>query len=181
MIKVWQNIKQYFYKRALAEAVTKQSPKREIVNLNDGKYIGIIYDSRDAANDAVVTAFANQLRSTGKQVELLGHVSDKKIESKPGIQVLHSKTLSWAGVPSDTQTEAFAAKKFDLLLACFIGDNPALEYIAATSKAKWRVGVYNKTKTELYDMMVNTGGKADLQYLIEQMVHFLNKLNYDSN
>lgn len=181
MIKFWQNIKQYFYKRALAEAVEKQKPKRQIVNLNDGKYIGIIYDSRDAANDTVVQAFAEQLRRTGKEVELLGYISDKKTETKPGIQVLHKKTLSWTGVPADKKAEAFAAKKFDLLLCCFIGYNPALEYIAATSKAKWRVGVYSKDKTEHYDMMVNTGGKADLQYLIEQMIHFLNKIIYDSN
>jgi hypothetical protein len=181
MVKFWQNIKQYFYKRALAEATGKQKPTRSITNIRDAKTVGIIYDSRDAANDATIAQYAEQLRKLGKQVEILGYVSDKKTESKPGIQVLHSKNTSWTGVPADAAAEAFAAKNFDLLLACFIGSNPALEYIAATSKAKWRVGVYSKEKTELYELMVNMGDKTDLAYLTTQMTYFLNQINYDSN
>lgn len=181
MVKLWQNIKQYFYKRAVADTISKLKAKRSITNLKDAQTIGIIYDSRDAANDIIVARYAEQLRGMGKSVEILGYISDKKVESKPGIQVLHKKTLGWTGIPTDPKAEAFAAKNFDLLLACFIGNKPALEYIAATSKAKWRVGAYTSNKTELYELMVNTGGKADLQYLVTQMTDFLNKINYDSN
>lgn len=181
MIKFWQNIKQYFYKRALAEAVSRQKAVRSIINLKDAQRIGIIYDSRDTANDATIAQYAEQLRKIGKEVEVLGYISDKKIESKPGIQVLHSKNTGWTGIPNDPKAEAFAAKNFDLLLACFIGSNPTLEYIAATSKAKWRVGVYSKDKTELYELMVNTGSNTDLAYLTTQMTYFLNQINYDSN
>ena len=181
MVKFWQNIKQYFYKRALAEATGKQKTTRSIVNLRDAKTVGIIYDSRDAVNDATIAQYAEQLRKLGKDVEILGYISDKKTESKPGIQVLHGKNISWAGIPADPKGTAFADKNFDLLLACFIGSNPALEYLAATSKAKWRVGVYSKDKTELYELMVNMGDKTELAYLTTQMTYFLNQINYDSN
>ena len=70
-MKYWDNIRNYFYKRTLQERIENLHVKHEVINLNDAKTIGIVYDSTDPANDSVVATFAEQLRGQNKQVEIL--------------------------------------------------------------------------------------------------------------
>ncbi|MDB5282367.1 MAG: hypothetical protein JWO06_1442 [Bacteroidota bacterium] len=179
-MKLWDDIRNYFYKRNLAERISGLKVKRNIINLDDSKSVGIIYDSTNPDNDIIITKFAEGLRKDGKTVDILGYVNDKKIDHKADILVFNKKNLSWTQVPDDTRVEQFAAKKFDLLLACFIGQNLPLEYVAAISNARWRLGVYAANKTEYYDMMINLGEKNNIQYLLDQAIYFLKQIKYDS-
>lgn len=179
---LWQNIRNYFYRSNLNKRLEQVKPTRTVINLADAKCIGILYDSTDSNNDSLITRFAEGLRNhQGKEVELLGYVNDTKTESKTGISVFNKKNLSWAGVPRGQQVEEFALKKFDLLLACFPAENISLEYISYISHARWRVGAYANDKTFCYDLMINIGERKELDYLLEQMVSFLNQIKYDKN
>jgi len=179
-MKYWDNLRNYFYKRNLAERVKNLHVKHNIINLNDAKTIGIVYDSTNPANDIVIADFAQQLRGQNKEVEILGFVNDKKIDSKSGVTVFNKKNLSWTLAPEDERVNKFADKPFDLLLGCFIGPNLPLEFITCISKARWRVGAYVESKTDCYDMMVNVSDKTDLSYLLQQTTYFLNQIKYDS-
>ena len=179
-MKLWDDIRNYFYKRNLAERVAGLKVERVIINLDDTKTVGIIYDSTNPDNDIIITKFAGGLRKDGKTVDILGFVNDKKIDHKADIIVFNSKNLAWTRVPVDERVEAFAGKNFDILLACFIGENFPLEYVAAISNARWRVGVYDENKTDRYDMMINLGDKNDIQYFLEQATYFLKQIQYDS-
>lgn len=179
-MKLWNDIQSYFYKRHLREKTESSKPKRVLTNLTDAKSIGIIYDSTNPDNDIVITRFAENLRKQGKEVELLGFINDNKLDHKADIQVFNKKQLDWKQVPNDPRVEAFVGKRFDLLLACFVEENLPLEFIAATSSAKWRLGPYSEAKTAYYDMMINLGSKNNLPYFLEQSVDFLNKIKYDS-
>lgn len=180
-MKFWNDIQQYFYRRRINVALQGNKAKRVLTNLNDAKSVGIVYDSTNPDNDIIITRFAETLRKLGKQVEILGFVDDNKIDHKADIQVFNIKGLSWNLVPTDPRALSFAAKKFDLLLACFVNENLPLEYLAATSEAKWRVGPFSSNKTAYYDLMINLGGKNNLTYFLDQAVDFLNRIKYDSN
>ena len=173
-MKWWNDIKNYFYKRSLEQRITQSKPQHAIINMPQVHTVGIVFDSTNPANDSAVLSFAEQLKSAGKEVELLGFVNDKKTESKPGITIFNRKALNWLDIPTTEPIESFAQKKFDLLLACFTGEHLTLEYLTAISNARWRVGAYAENKTGFYDMMINVGDKTDLQYLLDQSVYFLN-------
>ena len=173
-MKWWNDIKNYFYRRSLEAGVAVVEVERSLISLEHAHTVGIVFDSTNPANDTTVLQFAEQLRSAGKEVELLGFVDDKKTEVKPGITVFNRKNLNWVEVPQCEQIEKFASKNFDLLLACFTGNSLPLEYVTGISHARWRVGVYAENKTGLYDMMVNMGDKNDIGYLLEQSTYFLN-------
>ena len=179
-MKYWDDIRNYFYKIKLEDRTKNLSVKHEVINMNDAKTIGIVYDSTDPANDSAVAAFAEQLRGQNKQVEILGFINDKKIDSKSGVTIFNKKNLSWTLAPDDERVDKFAAQPFDLLLGCFIGPNLPLEFITRISKARWRVGAYTESKTDCYDMMVNVSDKTDINYLIQQTTYFLNQIKYDS-
>ena len=178
-MKYWDRLRNYFYKRALEKRVRNLNIQHHIINLSDAKTIGIVYDSTNPANDTVITAFAEKLRGQGKQVEILGFIDDKKIDSKPGVTIFNKKNLSWTLAPQDERVDKFAAQKFDLLLGCFTSENLPLEFVTRISRARWRIGAYTENKTDCYDMMVNVSGKNDLAYLLEQTTYFLNQIKYD--
>lgn len=180
MMSLWNKIVRYFYAGALRDKLKDTKPAHAITNLKDAKSVGIVYDSTNPANDAIITEFAGLLRNQGKTVEVLGFINDAKPITKPDVPSFNRKGLNWAQVPTDEKALQFAGKNFDLLLACFTTESLPLEYISSTSKARWRVGHYNPAKTECYDMMINMGDKTDLPYFLDQASNFLNKIEYDT-
>jgi hypothetical protein len=179
-MSIWERFKNYFYQNDLADALKAGKAVRQLTNLNDAKHIGVLYDSTYASNDIVITKFAESLRQSGKQVELLGYVNDPKIDHKADIKIYNSKGVNWYGAPTDERALDFSKIKFDLLLCCYTNQSSSLEFLARTSLAKWRVGTYAPNKTACYDMMINTGGKNEIGYLIEQIKNFLNNIHYDN-
>jgi len=71
----------------------------------------------------------------------------------------------------------FHAKNFDILICAFIEDCLPLEYIAATSNARFRVGAFSKAKTNYFELMINTQKNENLEYLLDQINHFLKVIN----
>lgn len=179
-MKWWDNLKRYFYKKNLVEQLALVKVNRQVINYNDVKTVGLIYDSTNPANDVVVGKFVERLNGDGKTVEILGFVNDKKIESKPGLNIFNKKEVSWTNVPQSEKALTFAKGKYDLFIGCFIGENLPLEYLAAVSEARWRMGAYTEKKTELYDMMINTGERNDIDYFLNQTIYFLKQIKYDS-
>ena len=179
-MELWDNIRNYFYRKNIEKTLAGLNPKRVLTNLHDAKTVGIVYNSTNPDNDIIITKFAEHLRKEGKTVDILGFVDDKKIDHKADVLIFNPNNLSWYRTPSDERVEKFADKNFDLLLAAFTEENFPLEYVARTSKAKWRLGIFDEKKTDYYDMMINMSGKNDLQHFLEQSTHFLNKIQYDS-
>ena len=179
MIKLWHDFRNYFYKRSMSKRLEQTKGDRTITNLHDAHSIGIVYDSSNPDNDITITKYAEGLRKQGKTVELLGLVNDSKTEHKADVQIFNQKMVSWAMVPKNEKIELFTGKKFDLLIASFTEPSLPLEYIAATSGAKWKIGAYAADKTDLYDMMIKLNGKTDLSYFLQQTTHFLNQVKYD--
>jgi hypothetical protein len=180
MMKLWKDFRNYFYKKSLSRKLQVTKEERVITNLENAQSIAIIYDSSNADNDITMTKFAENLRKQGKSVELLGLINDEITEHKGDVLIINKRKVDWMKIPTDEKVEQFTAKKFDLLLASFTQPNDTLEYIAAVSKAKWKVGAYAADKTHLYDLMINLSGKNDLPYFLEQTTHFLNQVKYDS-
>ena len=92
--------------------------------------------------------------------------------------VFTSKEVTWANVPVAALAGKFAATSFDLLLCAYTTPQPTLEYMAATSKARWRVGTYRAGKEHCYDMMINLEKTTDVKYFWNQAKHFLNNIEY---
>ncbi len=176
----WDNLRNYFYENSIAQALNGSKTQRQLTNLADAKSIGIVYNSTNPDNDIIITKFAEELRKQNKTVEIIGYVNDAKIDHKADIMVFNKSNVTWAQVPNDERIKNFSSRPFDLLFAAFTEENKTLEYVARTSKAKWRVGVFNERKTDYYELMIMMDAKTDLSYFLQQATNFLNKIIYDS-
>lgn len=177
-MNIIDRIKDHFYQSVLRQRGSIR-PKRTITNLNDAQTIGIVYDSTDPDHDITITKFAEMLRNKGKKVEIMAYINDKKVDHKGDIAIFNPKAVNWYGVPTDERVNAYCNKPFDLLICAILRENKPLEYIAYLSKAKYRIGPFDEKKTHCYDLMIEMGDKTDLGYLLDQMIHFLEKMKYD--
>ncbi|MBS1686837.1 MAG: hypothetical protein JSS76_19015 [Bacteroidetes bacterium] len=170
-------IRNYFYESVLRQR--GPGAPRRITNMADAKTVGIIYDSTMPGYDTIIAKYADSLRAKGKTVEVLAYLDDKKIESKPGINIFNKKAVNWYGIPIDDRVAAFCNKNFDLLLCAITDESKPLEYMAYISKAKYRVGPFAESKTRLFDFMVQLDGRRDLGYLLQQATYFLDNIKYN--
>ena len=169
-----EQIKQYFYDSVLQQRSLR--PTRAVINIDDAKTIGIIYDSSIPDHDIAITKFAEMLRAKGKKVEILAYMNDKKIDHKGDIKIFNPSGVNWYGIPKDERVTAFCTQTFDLLLCAMLSSSRPLEYIAYLSQARYRVGRYDEAKTKFYDLMIHTADRQDMNYLLEQMFSFLEKM-----
>lgn len=152
--------------------------EREIVNFNEAVKIGFLYDATDVHDTDTMKAYVKSLRSTFKKdVLAMGFVDRKTTHagqfSQLGLDFFTRKDLSFHMIPNDPIVDNFINERFDILVNLNTAKMFPLRYIAAKSKAKFKVGCYSKSSAEYFDMMVKFDANAPLKIIIEEIEHFL--------
>jgi len=176
-VGILKNIKNVFYNSALKNAVkSSKNIKREMLNIDTAKHVGIIFNATKTNDVITVTRFADSLRKENKEVFILGY-QDRKLKEETDNRLFDNKNVNWYGIPNDGKIDLFQSLNIDILICAFEEECLPLEYIAATSKAKFRVGAFSKAKTNYYELMINIKEKKDLSLLLNQTLHFLKVIN----
>ncbi len=168
--QIRRNLYGFLLKRKLAKVKTQ----REVINLEDANFIGMLYNAFDPENTIIVGRLADNLRREGKKVSLLGFVNGQNKDFGDEKEFFNKKEVNWMQVPTSTKVNKFIKTDFDILINAWIGEELSLEYIAALSNAKYRVGQYRPEVTYCNEMMIQIPEKKELQYLIDQISHYLN-------
>jgi len=178
-VGVFKNFKNVFYNSAIKKAEkSKKSVKREMINIDLSKKVGIIFNATKTNEVITVTQFSDLLKKENKEVFILGY-QDRTLKEETDNRLFDNKSVNWFGIPSDSKIEEFQKLNLDILICAFEEECLPLEYIAATSKAKFRVGAFSSAKTNYYELMININKKHDLAYLLNQILHFLKAINKD--
>lgn len=174
-----EKIKYYFYKTALKRELSKSPPiDRQMINIDKAQKIGILYNASKVNDVIAVTEFSDMLKGMGKSVTMLGfqNIKPKKNETLAK-GIFNKEAVNWFYKPSSKEIYSFKKEHFDILICAFIDKCFPLEYIANVSLAKFRVGHFNQASTDAFELMINTGEKKDLKYLLNQINHFLKVIN----
>lgn len=152
-------------------------PERKFMNINDAKEIGILFDGTEENNREIINRFVKKLKKESKVVEILGFVRQQKLAVNLDFPFFTKKNLNWFYRPEGEYISYFIRKPFDILINAHTNNNSPLEYIAALSHAKFRVGRYIDSKKFCFDFMINTNGSNDLNEFIQQTSHYLKIIN----
>jgi len=87
----------------------------------------------------------------------------------------NKKDLDWAFRPRGEAVSSFLQQPFDILIILDKHPTIPLEYVAALSKAKFRVGPLTGN-TFCYELMIEATGAKDLKGFLNQVSFFLNKM-----
>ncbi len=167
--RIRSSVHKFFLNRKLTGFIYK----RETVNLNDANLIGILFNASYPQNISIVNEYASYLRDLGKKTEVLGFFKSSKDKSKKYFPFFTNKELNWYLKPGGKSVSQFIKQDYDLLINATIEECLPLEYLAATSKAKYRIGHYNPYKTSCYDLMISLQSNSSLKYYLEQVDHYL--------
>ncbi len=171
-----KKVKLYYFKKHLLkeqDVVVRQRKKQDVV-----KTIGIVFDATLAEHRDIVNQFADDLRSKGKKVRLLGFFNDKHPHEGTPYPYFNLKELNWYGVPKPEVAPVyeFIKQPFDMLYSLYFGEKLSLDFITALNKANFKTGVISDYHTDM-DLGVDMNGKTDLKLLLQQIKFYLNKIN----
>ncbi len=176
-MKWFKNIKRFLFLKQLqfdVKYLTKTP--REMLNIGQAKRIGILLDAKYAEDIITVTKYAESLSKKNKEVSILSFQNNKEKENN-NPRFLNKLDVNWFNIPSKEKIEDFQQKKLDILIAAFVNECLPLEYVVATSNARFRVGAFNDSKSDYFELMINTKKDASLKYLLQQIDHFLHTIN----
>ncbi|MEY4926271.1 MAG: hypothetical protein RI894_707 [Bacteroidota bacterium] len=176
-MQVWENLKNYFYRRFLRNKTAYAAISRVPTNYDRARNIGIIIDAGDENHRAAVIKYAEALRKDGKNVDIRGFANVATPVDNFPFKTWNTKQLSWSGQLSEEAGGQFWNTQYDYLLNLNPTPCQALETVAALSRAHLRVGAYHAELTDFYDVMVDLNGGNDVQNLIGQIDFYIKKIN----
>lgn len=150
----------------------------EAVNYHAAKEVIILYECTDPLQKHLAENYLEKLRLDGKHVKLFAYSNKKKKDNTLANAELASDDINLVFNPDPAIVNPVINKDFDLLIDLHSEECLPLEYIAALSKAKCRVGKYMPDKTHCYDLMINLDEQDDTAALMEQIDYYLNLINH---
>ncbi len=151
---------------------------RKSVILESANSIGLLFDATLLADIKVVQEFVGSLEKKRKRVMQLGYFNRKLQDENFKFKHFSKKQLDWALRPKMDEATEFTRQPFDLLINLSTRSVLPLDYIAAHSKAQFRVGPFTEN-TFCYDLMIEQNEKDGLKDFLKQVLHYLEKMQPD--
>ncbi len=173
------NIKEKVGNFNLKRRLKQQKRKVKTHNFNTAKTAGILFNSPDEASFEAIKDFLSFLSQNDIKVIALGYIPSKKIPEnylmRKGFNFYCKTDLNWYFKPKNEIIEQFINHEFDILFDLSIKDYFTVNYVGSLCNAAFKVG---KHSTIAYnDLSIDIKANNTVEYLIEQIKHYLNILN----
>ncbi|MES2732269.1 MAG: hypothetical protein V4714_10985 [Bacteroidota bacterium] len=172
-------LKNYFLLLRVQKALRDSVVSRGAIGFGRAKNIGILFDANFEGKDAqAINMFYKRLRDEGKNVKSLTYFPQER--SSPfdfKFDFFTSKDLTMLGDLKTEVVDRFVNTDFDYLYCINSVSFLPFDYILAQSKARFRVGVYQEEKSELFELMINPLEGQDLASIIDQMFSFSRRIS----
>ncbi len=159
--------------------------KPEVRNLAQSRNIGILFEVRSKEDIDTVRFFVSQLKDRSRKITVLGYVSNKELlqtlRSDNEFDFISKVDFNWYYKPEKYIIKNFMSDGFDMLIDLSMKKNPALLRIAAFTDAKMKVARFDEKQKEYYDLLLDIGKENTLKYLINQIKHYITKINEQNN
>lgn len=148
-------------------------------NFITAKSVGILFSSPDEHSFNAIKDFLSFLSQKEIKVIALGYVPSKKIPQqfllRKGINFYCNTDLNWYYKPKNEIVDQFMNQEFDILFDLSLNDYFTVNYVGSLSKATFKIG---KQSDNAYpDLVIDINKNKSVDYLIEQIKHYLNILN----
>jgi hypothetical protein len=171
-------------RKNLHEDHSKLSRIRKSHNLDSARNIAVLYYIADEDCYKRVDEFVRTLNERNIKVKLACYTDQKFIPHyfipKLFQDAITLKDINWQFKPVKPFVKDFLGEEFDILIDLSLSEYLPLLYLAANSKAGLKIGRFDESHQEFYDLMIDLTPDATLEYFISQVIHYLNKINTES-
>ncbi|MGD2033497.1 MAG: hypothetical protein PVF73_00465 [Bacteroidales bacterium] len=173
-MKFIENTKAYLGQRAITTYRKKNKRQVKACNINNAKTIGILFNATHQISFEIVKEMVKNLSVRKNKIDVLGYVDSKNLIDhylyRKGFEFFTRKQLNWYYKPVDEFVNIFIEKKFDILINLSLDEPYPIQYIAALSKAKFKVGKYSK-ENEYLDFMIDIKKEKEALKSLNQEIH----------
>lgn len=147
----------------------KLRPTKNFVNINQAKFVGLIWQEEDLhAIDYLLEMF-QILEIKVEKIRFTDNVNDKE-------GTFTKKDFKFLGNPKKEELKAFIATPFDILFDITRKSGREIKIVRALSEARFKVGSSNEELNYL-DFNIQLTENADAKFLAEQLLFYLEVIN----
>lgn len=176
-MKLIEDVRNYIGRVMLHREAAAKKMKRSLHAFDAVQHVGIVYDAGSKTNEELVSNYADQLRTEGKKVFMMGYVNLKQLPHTKKFNLqsefFWKEKLNGFNLPIKGKIGRFLDLDFDLLINLYFEPILPMQAIAAYSNARYRVGAHIEGGLDYYDAMIDTGERKDLKFLIQQIDFYL--------
>lgn len=153
-------------------ALKYNSVKRTTPDFKSAKTVGILIKNIDD-NKKLLQNILTELEAEGKKVHILSY-QRKKTKSIKGLKydIITPRDVTFLGNFKSFAIKKFIKTDFDYLFSLNTSSFLLFENILARCSAKCRVGIFNESKKQYYEMMIHPGKENSLSSLAKQMIFY---------
>jgi hypothetical protein len=174
------NIKKNYASRQIKNDAKNISRQKVAVNIDAAKTIGIAFQFTDKDDFELLKKYVLYLRELKKKVKVIGYYTTKE---EPGISYskvdydfFGKKSHNWYGKPTDHIVTNFIDEAFDIFIDLNMNDESVLTYIAAMSKAKFKLGRFEEGDY-IHDLLFESPKEKGLKFFLRQVDTYLAMIN----
>ena len=180
---MFKKIIKYYADRQLQRYDLSHQREKKIKTLSDSKFVGIIWNPADIGGIEIYEALRKNLNNKGIKSIGIAHIeSTLEMETLSTVThsgFLHKRHVEMMGCPKTSAGLDFLEQQFDILIDISIIKTIPLLYLLVHSKAKFKVG-WQGEGNNFYDLNIDVSKNPNSQYLMEQIVYYLENINEGS-
>ncbi|MFO8235656.1 MAG: hypothetical protein R6U04_09660 [Bacteroidales bacterium] len=173
-----EKIGNWFLKRKL-----KSLKRKKIVcNLEKANTAGVLFTHAENSNFEIINEFLRYLNEKNIKIFVLGYIHSNQIPEElkkyQKINFILKKDFNFFYKPKNHIIHSFIEKEFDLLIDISMQSYFPVKVINNLSRARFKAGKENNEGKD-YDLMISLKRHQGLRFFIEQIKHYLNRINLE--
>ncbi len=172
-----KKIKQKLRLALLRRRMKKVVRKRRVIGYNSAKSIAIMAHAGDAGHHAFLRKFKDELERDHKStVVIVFHLPEKKnvsIEKHQDMHYCTKKDFTVLFKPSTDFLKKIVEKKFDVLVDLTPPQTHWMKFLAAESRACYKVGSHSADYQTIYDLLLQVEDGCKASELAKHAIHYL--------
>lgn len=165
----------------LRKGLKSISRDKEVQTFSSATTAAIVFDALIPDSFSIVKEFTKYLKEHNVKTKVIGFVAQKEVPQEmllwANFDFITKKDINWYGKPGGPVAESYYESKPDILFVFSFTKSLSVDYLSQLSKARFKVGCFTEDPND-FDLMINPpGGKCELEFLTEQMKHYINMLN----
>ena len=174
------NIKNSYASRKIKSEAKNISRQKIPVNIDAAKTVGIAFRFSTVEDFELLKKYVIYLRELKKKVKAIGYYTTKEEPpvqySKVDYDFFSKKSHNWYGKPTDHIVTNFIEEEFDIFIDLNVNEEPVLTYVAAMSRAKFKLGRFEENDY-IHDLLFEAPKEKGLKFFLRQVDTYLAMIN----
>jgi hypothetical protein len=152
-------MRKFFAHRAIRREIQQNPRNRAFVGLSQAHTIGILAKFTGKEDFELLKKYVAYVKEYGKKIKCMVFSEGKAIPediswSKVEFEFFLGTDLNWYGKPGGVYLNNFKEEAFDVLLDLNLGSDICLSFLAAGSRATFKIGPSGSLNREYLDMCI---------------------------